>query len=314
MRAAVVERYGPPEVVTVREVAAPQVGKGQVLVRVRAAAVTSADARIRGARFPRGFAPMARLAFGVRRPRRAVLGAVLSGVVEQVGPGVVDLAVGDEVCGTTGMRFATHAELAAVRADRLVRKPAGVSHEEAAGLLFGATTALHFLRDRVRPGHRVLVNGASGAIGTSAVQLARLAGGTVTGVCSTANAQLVRDLGAESVVDHTTTRLADLHETYDVVLDTVGTIDIAGGRALLAPGGVLLLAVADLVGTVRAQARRDVVAGPAPERPADASHLLDLVASGDLRVVVRAMPLDDVAEAHRVVDSGRKVGNLVLTP
>ncbi|WP_374458320.1 NAD(P)-dependent alcohol dehydrogenase [Nocardioides sp.] len=314
MKAAVVERYGPPEVVEVREVPAPSLGRsGRVLVRVHAAAVTSADSRIRGARFPRGFGPFARLAFGVRRPRRPVLGGVFSGVVEEVGRGVTGIAVGDEVCGMTGARLGTHAELVVARADRLAAKPATVSHEDAAGVIFGGTTALHFLGDRVRPGHRVLVNGASGAIGTAAVQLARLAGGRVTGVCSGANADLVRSLGAEEVVDHTTTPLTALAGTYDVVLDTVGNVDIAGGRALLAPGGVLLLAVADLGQTIRA--RGDVVAGPAPEKPEHFTRLLDLVATGDLRVVVsRTLPLDDVAEAHRVVDSGRKVGNVVVTP
>lgn len=315
MKAAVVERYGPPEVVEVREVPAPSVQgrSGRVLVRVRAAAVTSADGRIRGARFPRGFGPFARLAFGVRRPRRQVLGGVFSGVVEEVGPGVTGLAVGDEVCGMTGTRFGTHAELVVARADRLVAKPAEVSHQDAAGVLFGGTTALHYLGDRVRPGHRVLVNGASGAIGTTAVQLARRAGGRVTGVCSGANADLVRSLGAEEVVDHTTTPLTAAPGPYDVVLDTVGNIDIAGGRALLAPGGVLLLAVADLGQTLRA--RGDVVAGPSPEKPEHFARLLDLVASGDLRVVVsRTLPLADVVEAHRVVDTGRKVGNVVLTP
>ncbi len=308
------ERYGPPEVVEVREVPAPSLrGDGRVLVRVRAAAVTSADGRIRGARFPRGFAPFARLAFGVRRPRRPVLGGVFSGVVEEVGPGVSGLSVGDEVCGMTGTRMGTHAELVVARADRLVVKPAAVSHVDAAGVLFGGTTALHYLDDRVRPGHRVLVNGAAGAIGTSAVQLARLAGGRVTGVCSGANADLVRSLGAEEVVDHTATPLTALTGTYDVVLDTVGNVDIARGRALLAPGGVLLLAVADLGQTIRA--RGDVVAGPSPEKPEHFSRLLDLVASGELRVVVsRSLSLDDVAEAHRVVDTGRKVGNIVLTP
>ncbi|MDT0185196.1 NAD(P)-dependent alcohol dehydrogenase [Microbacterium sp. ARD31] len=315
MKAAVVERYGPPEVVEVREVPRPSVQgrSGRVLVRVRAAAVTSADSRIRGARFPGGFGPFARLVFGVRRPRRQVLGGVFSGVVEEVGAGVTGLAVGDEVCGMTGTRFGTHAELVVARVDRLVAKPAGVSHQDAAGVLFGGTTALHYLDDRVRPGHRVLVNGASGAIGTTAVQLARRAGGRVTGVCSGANADLVRSLGAEEVVDHTTTPLTAVPGQYDVVLDTVGNIDIAGGRALLAPGGVLLLAVADLGQTVRA--RGDVVAGPSPEEPEHFARLLDLVGSGDLRVVVsRTLPLAEVVEAHRVVDTGRKVGNVVLTP
>lgn len=312
MRAVLVDRYGPPEVAQVRDVAEPVAGKGEVVVRVRATALTAADSRVRGARFPRGFRVPARLAFGVRRPRRPVLGGVLSGVVEQVGPEVVDLGAGDEVCGMNGVRFGAHAELVAARADRLARKPADVTHEQAAGLLFGATTALHFLRDRVRPGSTVLVNGASGAIGTSAVQLAALAGGVVTGVCGPTNVELVRSLGADHVVDHTSTPLRALVERYDVVLDTVGTIDIARGRVLLAPGGVLLLAAADLGQTIRA--RGDVVAGPAPERREDVAHLLALVASGDLRVVSRTLPLDGVVEAYRIADSGHKVGNLVLTP
>jgi NADPH:quinone reductase-like Zn-dependent oxidoreductase len=308
-----VEQYGPPELVGVREVPAPSPAKGRVLVRVRAAAVTSADGRIRAARFPRGFGQVARLAFGVRRPRRPVLGGVFSGVVEEVGPGVEGIAVGDEVCGMTGARLGTHAELVAARADRLVVKPSAVTHEDAAAVLFGGTTALHFLRDRVRPGQRVLVNGASGAIGTAAVQLARRAGGQVTGVCSAANADLVRDLGAESVLDYARTPLASVTERWDVVLDTVGNVSTPLGRSLLAPGGVLLLAVADLGQTLRA--RGDVFAGPAPERPEDFTTLLDLVAAGDLRVVVsRTLPLDDIVEAHRLVDSGRKVGNVVVTP
>lgn len=313
MKAAVVEQYGPPEVARVREVADPTPGRGQVLVRVRAAAVTSADGRVRAARFPRGFGPFARLVFGVRRPRRPVLGGVFSGVVEEAGPGVDAIVVGDEVCGMTGARMGSHAELVVARADRVAVKPGAVSHEDAAGLLFGATTALHFLRDRVGPGQRVLVNGASGAIGTAAVQLAGRAGGTVTGVCSGANVDLVRELGAATVVDHTSTPLHHLSETYDVVLDTVGNIDLAGGRALLAPGGVLLLAVADLGQNIRA--RGNVVAGPAPERREDFATLLDLVAAGELRVVVsHTLALTDIAEAHRIVDSGRKVGNVVVTP
>ena len=315
MRAAVVQRYGAPDVVRVVDVDTPTPGAREVLVRVRATAVTAADSRIRGARFPRGFGPFARLAFGLRGPRRPVLGNTFSGVVEALGDGVTGVAVGDEVCGTTGLRMGTHAEQVVVPAKRLVAKPAGVSHDDAAGVLFGGQSALFFLRDKanVGPGTTVLVNGASGAIGTSAVQLARHAGATVTGVTSGANADLVRSLGAEHVVDHTTTDVTSLTERYDVVLDTVGNVSTASGRRLLADGGVLLLAVADLGETLRA--RGNVKAGPAPERPDDARELLDLVASGALRVVIdRVVPLDEVVAAHARVDSGRKVGNLVLHP
>lgn len=313
MKAAVTHRYGPPEVVAVRTVADPSVDKGRVLVRVRAAAVTSGDARIRGARFPRGFAIPGRLALGLRGPRKPVLGWAFSGVVEQVGPGVGSVAVGDEVCGMTGTSMGAHAELVAVKAAKVVPKPAAVSHVDAAGLLFGGTTARHFLADRVQPGTTVLVNGASGAVGSMAVQLAALAGAEVTGVCGPTNADLVRRLGAKGVVDHTTTQVLETTERYDVVMDTVGTISLAAGRRLLAPGGTLLLVAANLADTVRA--RGDAVAGPVAEDPAHMTALLDLVAAGDLEVVIdRTLPLDGIVEAHRVVDSGRKVGNIVVTP
>ena len=242
MRAAVVERYGPPEVVQVQDLPEPRAGKGQVVVRVRATTVNSGDARIRGCRFPAGFAVPGRLALGWNGPRRRVLGVVYSGAVESVGPGVEGVAVGDEVVGMTGAGMGAHAELAAVRADRLVPKPASVSHADAAAVIFGGTTARHVLQDVAAPGSRVLVNGASGAVGCAAVQVAHLAGARVTAVCSERNADLVRSLGAAEVVDHGRTSVHDLPAAYDVVLDAVGNLDRRSGRRLLAPDGVLVLA------------------------------------------------------------------------
>lgn len=313
MRAAVYERYGPPEVVRIAEVSRPEPSAGQVLVRVQAAAVTSGDARMRAARFPAGFAVPARLFFGVRRPRRRVLGSSFAGIVEAVGDGVVAPAVGDLVCGMTGTKLGAHAEHLVVAAAKAVPVPAGVSADDAAGLLFGGTTALHFLRDRVQPGASVLVNGASGAIGTNAVQLARHLGAEVTGVCGAANAGLVTELGAMRTIDYATQDLDTIAERFDVVLDTVGTLSIASGRRLLAPGGILGLAVATLGETVRA--RGDVVAGSSGERPEDMAHLLGMVASGALVVVHdRSFPLDEIVEAHRLVDGGHKRGNVVVHP
>jgi len=314
MRAAVIRSYGGPEVVQVRELPRPEVGRGQVLVRVAAAAVTSGDARIRAARFPPGFGPFARLAFGVLRPRRSVLGSAFSGVVGAVGSGVVDLVVGERVCGMTGIRMAAHAEYLVAGADRVTSVPAAVSHEDAAGVLFGGTTALHFLRDRagVGPGTTVLVNGASGAVGTNAVQLATHLGGRVTGVCSASNRDLVLGLGAERVIAHDVDEVMQAGR-FDVVLDAVGNLTIASGRQLLAPGGVVALTVAGLGQTLRA--RGDVVAGSAPERVPDYELLLGLIAAGTLRVVTeRVVALDDVVEAYRLVDSGRKRGNVLVRP
>jgi NADPH:quinone reductase-like Zn-dependent oxidoreductase len=276
-------------------------------------AVTSGDARLRAARFPPGFAVPARLAFGIRRPRRAILGSSLAGIVETVGPDVRAFGPGDEVCAMTGAGMGAHAEYVAVPVGRLARKPSGVTHEDAAGLLFGGTAALYFLRDQgsAGPGTSVLVNGASGAVGTNAVQLASHLGASVTGVSSAANAELVTELGAERVIDHHQTDVASLTERFDVVLDTVGNLTIATGRRLLTPNGVLVLAVASLGDTIRA--RGNVVARSAPERVVDFDHLLRLVAAGELTVVHdQIFALDDIVEAHRRVDSGHKVGNIVV--
>ncbi|MFF8837599.1 NAD(P)-dependent alcohol dehydrogenase [Streptomyces sp. NPDC015130] len=315
MRAAVVDRYGTPDVVRISEVPRPAPRADEVLVRVKAAAVTSADSRIRGARFPAGFGLFARLAFGVVRPRRTILGSSFSGEVVAVGASILDMAPGDEVCGMTGLKMGAHAEYVAVPAKKLARKPSAVTHEDAAGLLFGGSTALHFLRDKasVGPGTSVLVNGASGAIGTNAVQLAKHFGATVTGVTSTANAGLVTGLGAERVIDYTRTDLAGIPDRFDVVLDAVGNLSIATGRRLLSPEGVLLLAAAGLGDTVRA--RGNVVAGPAPERVQSFEFLLHLAAEGAVTVVIdQIYPLPDIAKAHQRIDSGRKIGNIVVRP
>jgi NADPH:quinone reductase-like Zn-dependent oxidoreductase len=286
-----------------------------VLARVAAVAVTSGDARIRGARFPAGFGLPARLALGVVRQRRPILGSAFSGIVEAVGSRVGDLAPGDEVCGMTGTRMGAHAEFVAVPAKEVARKPSGVTHEDAAGLLFGGHSALFFLRDRaaVGPGMSVLVNGASGAVGSNAVQLARYFGASVTGVTSAANEELVRSLGAGRVIDYAKQDLSALAERFDVVLDAVGNLSMATGRRLLQPGGKLLLAVASLGETLRA--RGDVAAGSAPERVEDFEFLLRLVAAGAMAVVHdQAFDLDHIAEAHRLVDSGRKRGNIIVRP
>lgn len=314
MRAATIDRYGPPEVVTVREVDDPRPRRGEVVVRVHAAGVSSGDARIRGARFPPGFAWPARLAFGLRRPRRPVLGGAFAGEVVEAGPGA-DLAPGALVAGMSGVRLGAHAELIAVKAPRVVPVPDGVDADRAAAVLFGGTTAMWFLEEQasIAPGDTVLVNGASGAIGTIAVQLAARAGATVTAVTSGRNEDLVRRLGAAHVVDHTRTPVTDLPARYDVVLDAVGTLTIRTGRPLLRDGGRLLLAVASLGDMVRA--RGDVCAGTSPERADAFARLLALVAAGELDVVIeRTLPLDDIVAAHRLVDSGRKVGNVLVRP
>lgn len=315
MQAAVIDRYGPPEAVRIQTRDEPTPRAGQLLVRVESAAVTSGDARIRAGRFPAGFGVLALLAIGLRGPRRSILGGTFSGVVEALGPDSGDFEVGDAVAGMTGARFGTHAELAVAPIRSTTHKPEALSHDAAAAALFGGSTALHYLRDRakIRAGDRVLVNGGSGSVGISAIQLARNAGAHVTAVVSHRNRDLVLALGADEVIDYTTSPVSQLKGDYDAVFDTVGNITRADGPRLLGPNGSLLLAVANLRDTVFA--RGHVHAGPAPERADHFATLLDLAAAGSLDPVVETLGgLAALPDAYRIIDSGRKVGNLVIRP
>lgn len=314
MQAAVYTEYGEPSVVSIADLPVPQPGKGDVRVQVSTTAVTAADARIRAATFPRGFAGLARLVFGIRSPRRHILGGVFAGEVAGLGTGITGFESGQRVCGMTGARLGAHAEYICVKASKVTLIPDAVSDEQAAGVLFGGTTALTYLRDKAKiaPGATVLINGGSGAIGTNAIQLARHFGGHVTAVTSTANVELVRNLGAEQVIDYTQTNLSDVGNRFDIVFDTVGNLSIESGRRLVADGGVLLLAVASLGQTLKA--RGNVKAGPAAEDPADYAFLLDLVAKGDLTAVIDSTyPFADIVAAHARVDTGHKVGNVIVS-
>ncbi len=314
MKAAVYTQYGPPEVVNIREVATPTPRKNELLVRVISSAVTAADGRIRAARFPRGFGYVARLVFGVRAPRHHILGSSFSGVVEAVGDGVSEFKVGDEVAGMSGIKMSAHAEFITVPAGTsVVKKPAAVSHDDAAGVLFGGTAALYFIRDvgSTHDGQSVLVNGASGAVGSNAVQLASHFGATVTAVTSGDNSELVRSIGASLVIDYETQPLADITERFDIVLDAVGNIDIKHGLRLLKPGGRLLLMVASLGQMFLFNGR--VKTGTATEKAEDIATLLSLVSEGTLKVLIDStFTLEQIQDAYRRLDSGKKKGNIIL--
>jgi NADPH:quinone reductase-like Zn-dependent oxidoreductase len=318
MKAAVYHRYGPPDVVQIAEVPKPVPKAKEVLVRVRATTVTAGDARLRAANVPRGFGIMLRLGFGITGPRSPILGTELSGEVAAVGSSVTRFTPGDKVFAG---KMGCHAEFVAVREDHVAPMPANLSFNEAAALTFGGLTSLYFLRDRarMRPGERVLINGPSGAVGTAAVQLAKHFGGVVTGVCSAANAELVRSLGAERVIDYTREDFAKSGETWDIVLDAVGNVSFARCRPALAPGGRLLLVVAgmgELIGSLLLPSRagRKVLAGVASSRAADLELLRQVAESGVYRPVIdRIYPFERIAEAYAHVDTGRKKGNVVLT-
>jgi NADPH:quinone reductase-like Zn-dependent oxidoreductase len=318
MKAAVYRRYGPPDVVRIEEVPTPEPKAKQVLVKVRATTVSAGDARLRAANVPRGFGTVLRLGFGVFGPRSPILGFECAGEVAAVGRSVGRFAPGDKVFGGTAR---CHAEYVAVAEKNLAPMPGNLTFGQAAALPFGGLTALYFLRKRARiqPGERVLVNGASGAVGSAAVQLAKHFGANVTGVCSAANAPLVRSLGADRVVDYTVEDFTRGGETYDIVFDAVGNCPFDRCEPVLAPGGRLLLVVAELGPTIGAMVRpsragRRLVAGVAFGGAAELQVLRELAESGALTPVVdRTYPLARIVEAHAHVDTGRKKGNVVIT-
>jgi len=321
MRAAVQHRYGPPSVLEVREVGIPSPGRGDVLVRVHAAAVHPGDYFVMT-----GEPYVVRLVFGLRRPRRGIPGRDLAGVVAAVGGDVTTLRPGDEVFGwsTTG----TLAEYACVPADHLASLPANLSVVAAAAVPTSALTALQALRRiaDVRPGQAVLVTGASGGVGSFAVQIAKALGAEVTGVCSTGNVELVRSLGADHVVDYRTTDFTRAETHYDVILDNVEAQPLAAVRRALTPTGILIPNsgrggrwLGPLGRIVRARllslfTRQRLRPFTSVEKREDLLTLADLITAGQVTPVLdRTYPLDDAADALRHVATGHARGKVVVT-
>jgi NADPH:quinone reductase-like Zn-dependent oxidoreductase len=322
VKALVQDRFGPPDVLRLAETGMPEVGAGDVLVRVHAAALNPADWHIL-----RGDPLIARLmGVGLTRPKARVAGIDAAGVVEAVGTNVRQLRSGDEVLGFCRGAFA---EYACAAADLVVPKPAGLSFEQAAAVPIAATTALRGIRDvgEVKAGQRVLVNGAGGGVGTYAVQIAAALGAEVTGVCSTRNVELVRSIGAARVIDYTREDFADGRAKYDVILDNVSSLPLTRLRGALTPKGTLVLngggtpghvfgPVAGIVRAVVANAFVSQRLRPLPTRQ-NQQELMDvtgLIEDGKLTPVVgRTYTLADTAEGLRQVEEGHTRGKIVIT-
>lgn len=320
MKAAVYRRFGGPEVVHIEQVTDLQPKPDEILIRVHATTVSAADHRSRARDIPAGLIIPSSLVLGFFRPRRPVLGMDVAGVVEEAGADVEGLTPGDQVVAMLGSRFGGHAEYAIVKAsDAVAHKPGNLTFDEAASIVFGGITAQAYLNQAtVNAGTTVLVNGASGAVGSAFVQIARAVGAHVTAVTSAANRDLVTDLGAQRTIDYHTEDFTAGGSTYDVIVDCVGNAPVSRMHTSVRPGGAVLLVAAGLSSLVRA--RRDaqrygisVITGPGAYRAADLQHLMLLAELGDLRPVIdRCYPLDDIAEAHRYVDTGRKRGSVVI--
>jgi NADPH:quinone reductase-like Zn-dependent oxidoreductase len=321
MKAAVYHRFGGPEVVQIEDVVRPEPAAGEILISVRATTVSAADHRTRARDVPAGLLLPSSFVLGFFRPRRPVLGMDVAGVVAAVGAGVTRFAPGDEVVAMLGSRFGGHAEYAiATATDAVAMKPASLTFEQAVSLVFGGITARAFLNQiTLAAGATVLVNGASGAVGTAAVQLAKAAGAHVTGVSSAANADLVASLGADRTIDYATTDFALEGISYDVIIDSVGNSPVARVRDIVNRGGGVLLVAGNLRSLITASrnARQlgiSVITTPGAYRSEDLEHILDLAERGAVRPTIDSTyPFDQIFAAHRHVDGGRKRGSVVVT-
>lgn len=314
--------YGSPDVLIYVELPTPTPKANEVLIRIVATTVSAGDWRARSLTMPAGLGLVGRLVFGITRPRKPVLGTEFSGIIESVGADVVTFQPGDPVIGFPGAGFGGHAEYITMPTDgNVVRKPENLTFEEAAAIPFGATTAYDFLinKGKLRAGERVLINGASGSVGSACVQLAKHFGAEVTGICSASNADLVRNIGADRVIDYTMKDFTNEGPQYDMVVDTVDTAPWDRARHALVPNGRMLLiagSTSDMIlGGLKARLRgKRLIGGVASESVDILRKVVDLAAAGDFRPVIdRSFDFSQMIAAHIHVDTGHKKGNVVVT-
>ncbi|TWT05420.1 NAD(P)-dependent alcohol dehydrogenase [Planococcus sp. CPCC 101016] len=317
MKASVHKTYGPPEVMELQEVKKPVPKDDEVLIKVHATTATSGDCKVRRAD------PFAvRLFFGLKKPKIGILGSELSGEVEEAGKDVKLFKKGDLVLCGTGIELGANAEYICLKEKAaIVLKPLNMTFEEAASVPFGATTSLFFLRDKghIQKGQKVLIYGASGTVGTYAVQLAKYFGTEVAAVCCTKNIELVKSLGADYVFDYTNEDYTKSGETYDIIFDTVGKTSFSKCKNSLKENGIYLTTVPGLPQYARmmstsVRGNKKLKGGMAPMRKADLLFLKELIEDGKVKSVIdRSYPLEQMAAAHRYVETGHKHGSVVIT-
>ncbi|WP_338452423.1 NAD(P)-dependent alcohol dehydrogenase [Niallia oryzisoli] len=301
MKAVICTKYGPPEVLELKEVEKPVPEDNEILVKIHATTVASGDIRVRSFNSPLLLWLPMRLVLGLRKPRKPILGVELAGEIEEVGKYVKKFKKGDQVFAMTGMNFGAYAEYISLHEDTTVAlKPDNLSYNEAAAIAFGGTSALYFLRKgNIQEGQKILIYGASGSVGTSAVQLAKYFGADVTAVCSTGNVDLVKSLGADQVIDYLKEDFTSSAERYDLIFDAVGKCSRKDGIKALTPKGKFV--------SVEGQ-------GIAKVHTEDLLFLSGLIEKELYRPVIdKRYPLEEICEAHRYVEKGHKKGNVVIT-
>jgi NADPH:quinone reductase-like Zn-dependent oxidoreductase len=323
MKAIVHTKYGPPDELQVREVEKPVPKDDEVLIQIHATTVTTSDCNNRNLTFvPKLFHLPMRMQFGLLKPKNRILGFDLAGDVEAIGKDVKRFKTGDQVFGTTEPAYGAHAEYICLADDGvLTSKPANMTYEEAATIPVMANTALHFIRDlgNTQAGQKVLINGASGGIGTFAVQLAKYYGAEVTGVCGTRNVEMVRSLGADSVIDYTQEDFTQSGETYDVIFDAVGKSSFSRCKSSLERNGIYLVTIPKLAALLQMQwtsivGSKKVKIEGAPAGVENLRFLKELAEAGKLKPVIdRRYPLEQTAEAFKYVEKGHKRGSVVIT-
>lgn len=315
MKAVIWMAYGTPDVLEVQDLEEPTPKNHEVLVKIASSAVTTGDCRMRRFDVPSGFWLPARLAFGLLKPRKKITGMDFSGEVVAVGKGVSLFKKGDRVFGTTGMALGANSEYTCIAENKaLIKIPDSISYTDAVSLIFGGITALYFLQGKIKQDSKVLINGASGSVGSSAVQVSKNYGAKVTGICSGSNRELVLSIGADKVIDYTNNDFSDNGVVYDVILDTVGNLSYASCKRSLSKSGKLILINAGLGTIISSLVKKNLICGVALESKELLQEILRLYETKRLKPVIdKVYSLEKIVEAHRYVDKGHKKGNVVLT-